>query len=378
MSNTPPPGWYPNGEHWETWWDGLAWTEHHREVAPHAYAAPAALEGSGITIQRTDDGLVLVGTNWMGRSSIGGAERQIPFVELLTVEMLASGVRLRDGRWGLTISIPKERLGEAKAFVDEVLRQHYARTGRSIGSGEKLSRSDRAEAMSSGFDQALVGRLTPLRAALEAGDITAQTAAEWDLATWVRTQGVKKWKDRLEAEVGALRSQLGLPLLNQVGYVGDIGLYEDRVVRGREGHAIDAFTEAQVFLDGQKQVTTRPSAFAAAFGAFLPGSALVPALLMQEKETTDLRRAHFIVGSIGWSFGTGVQPNSVPVIRELAQRVNAVASAAQERSSFATATAAGGAPGDIVSQLNGIAELERTGVISPEQAETLKARIIGG
>ena len=40
-----PAGWYPNGEKWETYWDGSAWTDQHRprEATPAA-AAPATVE----------------------------------------------------------------------------------------------------------------------------------------------------------------------------------------------------------------------------------------------------------------------------------------------------------------------------------------------
>lgn len=37
-----PAGWYPNGDHWETYWDGTAWTEQHRPRAAAPVAAPAA------------------------------------------------------------------------------------------------------------------------------------------------------------------------------------------------------------------------------------------------------------------------------------------------------------------------------------------------
>ncbi|MBT2484272.1 DUF2510 domain-containing protein [Microbacterium sp. ISL-108] len=40
--STNPAGWYPNGDQWETYWDGAQWTEQHRAVAPTGMPAPPA------------------------------------------------------------------------------------------------------------------------------------------------------------------------------------------------------------------------------------------------------------------------------------------------------------------------------------------------
>lgn len=34
------PGWYPNGDQWETYWDGTQWTDQHRPVQPAGMPAP--------------------------------------------------------------------------------------------------------------------------------------------------------------------------------------------------------------------------------------------------------------------------------------------------------------------------------------------------
>lgn len=36
-----PAGWYPNGDNWETYWDGTAWTEQHRSKEPQLPAPPS-------------------------------------------------------------------------------------------------------------------------------------------------------------------------------------------------------------------------------------------------------------------------------------------------------------------------------------------------
>lgn len=35
-------GWYPNGDEWESYWDGTQWTGEHRPVAPAGMPAPPA------------------------------------------------------------------------------------------------------------------------------------------------------------------------------------------------------------------------------------------------------------------------------------------------------------------------------------------------
>ncbi|WP_407358044.1 DUF2510 domain-containing protein [Microbacterium sp. LTA6] len=36
-----PAGWYPNGDDWETFWDGTAWTDQHRSKGPQTPPPPA-------------------------------------------------------------------------------------------------------------------------------------------------------------------------------------------------------------------------------------------------------------------------------------------------------------------------------------------------
>jgi len=63
-------GWYPNGEEWESYWDGAAWTGEHRPIAPSMPAPPAppsapaaavavAAVAEPATIAYGDDGALL-------------------------------------------------------------------------------------------------------------------------------------------------------------------------------------------------------------------------------------------------------------------------------------------------------------------------------
>ncbi|WP_153302182.1 DUF2510 domain-containing protein [Microbacterium foliorum] len=44
------PGWYANGDQWETYWDGTQWTGQHRPVAPPAMPAPPAPPSSEASV----------------------------------------------------------------------------------------------------------------------------------------------------------------------------------------------------------------------------------------------------------------------------------------------------------------------------------------
>lgn len=44
MTQSPAPGWYPDGSGATRWWDGSAWTEHVQPAADQQPAAPAAPE----------------------------------------------------------------------------------------------------------------------------------------------------------------------------------------------------------------------------------------------------------------------------------------------------------------------------------------------
>lgn len=59
-----PAGWYPNGDQWETYWDGTAWTDQHRPVQPIGMPAPPAPPVSTQVVETgtasfSDDGALL-------------------------------------------------------------------------------------------------------------------------------------------------------------------------------------------------------------------------------------------------------------------------------------------------------------------------------
>jgi hypothetical protein len=170
--------------------------------------------------------------------------------------------------------------------------------------------------------------------------------------------------------------QLGVVVAE--GFGRKIVVFDDRVHMGAAAHAIDKFTEAQVYLDGQVQITTRPSMTAAAFGSVLPGSALIPAMAFGKKEKTDTRVAEFQIGSRDWSLRTKTPVGGLSTARSIAQRVNAIASGlADEAATRQAPQARLEEDADFTRQIERIVELERSGAISSEQAALMKARVIG-
>lgn len=64
MLMSTPAGWYPNGDQWETYWDGSGWTDQHRPVAPVGMPAPPAPPATQVAVQEpaaaySDDGALL-------------------------------------------------------------------------------------------------------------------------------------------------------------------------------------------------------------------------------------------------------------------------------------------------------------------------------
>lgn len=51
-----PAGWYPNGDHWETYWDGEAWTDRHRpRQAATAAPEPATEPATPVDVEPEED-----------------------------------------------------------------------------------------------------------------------------------------------------------------------------------------------------------------------------------------------------------------------------------------------------------------------------------
>lgn len=162
-------------------------------------------------------------------------------------------------------------------------------------------------------------------------------------------------------------------------------IYSDRIFHGDKVYVIDSSTGAQVVLDGVAQITQRPTLTRMALLSPLPGTALIPGLALQKKKTNDMRTASFIVASSGWSFTVPISPDEITQPREIAERINRIAAAMEQMGSPAApvpvaASAPAPAPTSSSSTLQELKDLQGlldNGLITPEEAQLLKARIIG-
>lgn len=154
-------------------------------------------------------------------------------------------------------------------------------------------------------------------------------------------------------------------------------VYSDRIFHGNNVYVIDGTTGAQVTLDGQIQITQRPTLTRMALLSPLPGTALIPGLALQKKRQNDTRTASFIAASSQWSFTIPIDPNDISRPREIAERINSIA-AAMEKSGAFTPQLAGDSVGPVskVGELRELKELLDSGIISEEEAERLKHEIL--
>ncbi len=397
-------GWYPNGDQWESYWDGERWLDMHRPIAPPptfvapdpvssvSQQAPPIPEGpllpfavSGVIVDLRPEGLYLEGTSWLGRGAVGDKPRVVLWDDISTLERTSVGIKLREGRKVIQISVPSKMQDQAGKVVEEIARQFTVATGRTLTTA-KVTRAEKLTAVGDVYGRALVRRIDEISEVLSAADHAREVALSHDLIVWAKSQKVKSGVEFAAAKLQELRVARGAHIPQQVGVVvgaafgPNIVVFDDRVHMGRVAYPIDVLTEAQVYVDGQVQVTTRPSMTAAAFGSILPGTALIPAMAFGKKEKTDTRVAEFHIGSRGWVLKTRIPIGALSDARATAQRVNAIAAGIQrvrpaEADPVPEAPAAS-AP-DITSQIERIVELERAGAITPEQAAAMKAQIIG-
>lgn len=149
-----------------------------------------------------------------------------------------------------------------------------------------------------------------------------------------------------------------------------IEIWSDRVLTADAAYPISPETSAQVYMDGQEVVTQRPTLTRMALLSPLPGSALIPGMALQKQELRDRRNAEIQIRDVNWALRTALDPNTLSGPRQLAEQVNAIAGRTA-RQAPQTAQA-----NDLLSQLERLAFLIDKGVISPEEAEGIKAAML--
>ncbi len=334
------------------------------------------VELEGVTLGRTANGLILTATTRLGKTSIGADYVAVPYDAFGTIELLSDRkIRLV---WDMTrksFGVPKDMAVKIEPFVAAVAAAHAEVAGRSAGTGAKLTRQERKKLQAGMKDAVLEQRLASVQEALLAGDIHAEGLETARVKNWARSQRLDGGEARVEEAIAALRAQHGIRNPQPVARFGKVTLYDDRIVRGTDAYPIDEHTTAEVFLDGQKQIVTRASLTSAAIGSILPGSAIIPALAAPSKKTHDLRSAQLIIGSTSWSWPLQIHPDAAGAARAFAQRVNALAAQRRSMTTAPTELSIDPAP-DVLTQLERLAKLQEAGLVTADEAASLKATIL--
>lgn len=159
-----------------------------------------------------------------------------------------------------------------------------------------------------------------------------------------------------------------------LGYAGNVWMYTDRiVVIGEVVHLMDGDVHASVETAGQFSSSSRPTLTRMALGSVLPGSALLVGLATPKTTTYDTRSMYFVVEHPDWAHVVQLDPAVIDegVMRQVAGAVNRAARALAPRTPTTTA-----APPDRLDRLAKLGELRDAGILTPDEFQAEKARIL--
>jgi hypothetical protein len=151
-----------------------------------------------------------------------------------------------------------------------------------------------------------------------------------------------------------------------------ISIRTDRVICGERVHALDEHTSASVFVDGLDEITQRPTLTRMLAFSPLPGSAILPGLALQKKTRNDLREVTFSISSADWQFTVRLSPDGIQAAKSIAERVNSIASKIERAASSVPTQAK-----PLIDDLIKIASMLESGLISRDEFEIMKLRIMG-
>lgn len=329
------------------WWDGTRWTEHvTQRYQPAAAGAPAAHQPETQTQPQTAGGQA-VATAPSGREVRAAAKADVKRrrEDAAREKEAEYEAGLRKRLDDVLSALAERDIVSASGFTHHLEAYAVGRRGRKgLEAARQRLASERAK-LDVSFGRAI-------------GEISSE-------GFWERLGRTEKFFATPGTAVG-----------------GTIRIFEDRIEQDGSAHWIDEHTQAQVYVDGQKQITTRPTLTALALFSPLPGSSIGPALARPKQKTHDLRVAEFQVVGPDWSFSVAISPDRSGVARALASRINAIAdrlaTQKMQESALEVPPATTSAPNDIVGQIERISELQRSGTITAEQADILKKRLIEG
>ncbi|WP_224404092.1 hypothetical protein [Pseudonocardia sp. ICBG1034] len=218
-------------------------------------------------------------------------------------------------------------------------------------------------------------------AAAEAGDITHEEGFLRDVMSLAgrapllsRTE-VRQWlRLQIDRDHGKGLIRRGATLLGAIESIRGEGVtvFSDRILHGIRVHRMDPFVSAAVQLDGNVVVSHRPTLTRMMVGSVLPGTALIPGLAFQKKQEHDNRTATVTISHPEWSVGIAINPDQLASPRSIAGRINATADQLQRQEALPTTDIGANNESDRISKLERIAALLAQGLITQEQASTLR------
>jgi hypothetical protein len=155
-----------------------------------------------------------------------------------------------------------------------------------------------------------------------------------------------------------------------------IEIWSKRIRCGNQEYVVDEFVEAQVYQDGEIQITQRPTLTRMAAGSILPGTALIPGLAFQKKKKNDLRETVFTVSGIDWSLSVEISPNQVTTARSIATQINQSAKKISKTTPLIATEVSPPTAGSKVDQLTKLESLRSSGAISEDEFALLKSQIL--
>ena len=155
-----------------------------------------------------------------------------------------------------------------------------------------------------------------------------------------------------------------------------IEIWSKRIRCGNQEYVVDEFVEAQVYQDGEIQITQRPTLTRMAAGAILPGTALIPGLAFQKKKKNDLRETVFTVSGINWSLSVEISPNQLTTARSIATQINQAAKKISKTTPMIAPEVSAPTVGSKVDQLTKLESLRASGALSEDEFALLKSQIL--
>lgn len=155
-----------------------------------------------------------------------------------------------------------------------------------------------------------------------------------------------------------------------------IEVWSKRIRCLNQEYLLDEFVEAQVYLDGEVQITQRPTLTRMAFGSVLPGSALIPGLAFQKKKKNDLRETVFTVAGADWNLSVEISPNQISNARTVATQINLAAKKMSKSFTHSIIEPSVQPSASTVDQLTKLEALRTSGTISEEEFLLLKSQIL--